>query len=92
MLVCGNTASMVDYVLTHTPSPSLSLPPTRFITNKPMLVCGNTASMVGETWLAPHFTVMGDRAVHYGQFDCSGPKVTSASSGGAGDCAGGACC
>nr|5EVJ_A Chain A, Arsenite methyltransferase [Chlamydomonas reinhardtii]5EVJ_B Chain B, Arsenite methyltransferase [Chlamydomonas reinhardtii] len=49
----------------------------RFVTNKPMLVAGNTASMVGESYLAPHFTIIGDRAVHYGQFDASGPKTTT---------------
>ncbi|GIL82518.1 hypothetical protein Vretifemale_11342 [Volvox reticuliferus] len=66
----------------------------RFVTNKPMLVCGNTASMVGETWLKPHFTVIGDRAVHFGQFDCGGPKAsgTPTASAGTGGCAGGACC
>ncbi|EFJ44058.1 hypothetical protein VOLCADRAFT_95757 [Volvox carteri f. nagariensis] len=78
------------------PAPLLCRPPPpSFVTNKPMLVCGNTASMVGETWLRPHFTVIGDRAVHFGQFDCSGPKVTAASpatSGLTGACAGGACC
>lgn len=35
-------------------------------TGKPFLVCGNTAAMLSETWLAPHFTVVGDRSVHYG--------------------------
>ncbi|GLC51856.1 hypothetical protein PLESTB_000555900 [Pleodorina starrii] len=67
----------------------------RFVANKPMLVCGNTASMVGETWLKPHFTVIGDRAVHFGQFDCSGPKPSASptnSAGTGGACAGGACC
>ncbi|GFR40368.1 hypothetical protein Agub_g916, partial [Astrephomene gubernaculifera] len=75
----------------------------RFVTRKPMLVCGNTASMVGETWLAPHFTVTGDRAMHFGQFDCcggNGPKPAAAigspaASGrgtGGGACAGAACC
>lgn len=46
----------------------------KFETNKPVLVCGNTASMLSETWLAPHFTVVGDRNVHYGAFPC-GPVV-----------------
>ncbi|KAG2439076.1 hypothetical protein HYH02_006603 [Chlamydomonas schloesseri] len=69
----------------------------KFVANKPMLVCGNTASMVGETWLAPHFTIIGDRAVHFGQFDCSGPKTTTGAGGSpsnsAGACGpGGACC
>lgn len=61
-----------------------------FVTNKPMLVCGNSASMVGESWLAKHFVITGNRDVHYGQFDCSGPAVTVSSSQA---CApGGACC
>ncbi|KXZ45692.1 hypothetical protein GPECTOR_51g677 [Gonium pectorale] len=71
----------------------------RFVTNKPMLVCGNTASMVGEAWLAPHFTVIGNRAVHFGQFDSPGPKASrggaAASPGDSGavaDRVGGACC
>ncbi|KAG2488760.1 hypothetical protein HYH03_012758 [Edaphochlamys debaryana] len=59
----------------------------RFVTNKPMLVCGNTASMVGETWLGSYFTVIGDRAVHFGQFDCgpspAGGAASPAPSGGA---------
>lgn len=43
----------------------------RLITGKPMLVCGNTAAMLGETRYAPHFTITGDRSVHYGPFECS---------------------
>ena len=43
----------------------------RFITGKPMLVCGNTAAMVQHTRLSSHFTVLGDRSVHFGPFDCS---------------------
>lgn len=38
-----------------------------FETNKPMLVCGNSASMISETWLFPHFKVIGDRSVHFGR-------------------------
>lgn len=30
------------------------------------LVCGNTASMLSETWLAPHFSVVGNRDTHFG--------------------------
>ena len=59
----------------------------RFITNKPMLVCGNTANMVGDTWLKPHFKVIGDMSTHYGLFDCS--PVNGISNG---DNVGGACC
>ncbi|KAI8471132.1 MAG: S-adenosyl-L-methionine-dependent methyltransferase [Monoraphidium minutum] len=33
-------------------------------------VCGNTASMVGDSWLSDHFTIIGDRSVHHGQFVC----------------------
>jgi len=54
-----------------------------FETNKPMLVCGNTASMVEETWLKKHFRVTGDRTVHYGAFDCSGPAPTTTAAPGA---------
>eukprot|EP00798_Chlamydomonas_sp_ICE-L_P010729 gene10729-17804_t len=70
----------------------------RFVKGKPMLVCGNSASMVGETWLAPHFEVTGNRDVHFGQFDCGGGAVpvgvsaAASAGGGAGDCATGACC
>lgn len=41
------------------------------ITNKPMLVCGNSGAMVGDTRFGKHFTVTGDKSVHYGSFDCS---------------------
>jgi len=42
-----------------------------FITNKPMLVCGNSGAMVDDTRFGKHFTVTGDKTVHYGSFDCS---------------------
>jgi len=57
-----------------------------FVTGKPMLVCGNTAAMIEETRFAPHFTVTGDKSVHYGPFDCS-----ESSTGGA-EASAGACC
>jgi len=41
-----------------------------FKTGKPVPVCGNTALMLQDTRLAGHFTVTGDRSVHYGPFDC----------------------
>lgn len=44
---------------------------------RPLLVCGNTASMLQESWLKPHFTIIGDRSVHYGQFNCSGGNSTT---------------
>lgn len=43
-----------------------------------MLVCGNTAAMCGQSWLAPHFEVVGDTNTHYGLFDCA-PAGPSAS-------------
>jgi arsenite methyltransferase len=46
-----------------------------FITGKPMLVCGNTAAMLEQTRFAAHFTVRGDRSVHFGAFPC-GPAAT----------------
>jgi SAM-dependent methyltransferase len=66
----------------------------RFETGRPMLVCGNPASMVGDSWLAPHFKIVGDRSVHFGLFDCApapgaglgAPVVVDAPA------AGGACC
>ncbi|OGQ96283.1 MAG: methyltransferase type 11 [Deltaproteobacteria bacterium RIFOXYD12_FULL_57_12] len=60
----------------------------RFITGKPMLVCGNTASMLQETRYAPHFTTNGNRATHFGVFDCA-PATAKAE---ANDGYGGACC
>ncbi|MBT4823279.1 MAG: methyltransferase domain-containing protein, partial [Lentisphaerae bacterium] len=54
----------------------------RLHTGKPMLVCGNTAAMVQETRYGAHFTVHGDRSVHYGAFEC-GPAAGKATVGGA---------
>jgi len=62
----------------------------RFITNKPMLVCGNTANMVGNSWLGPHFKVIGDMSTHYGLFDCSPVQPTVAADGT--PAVGGSCC
>lgn len=62
-----------------------------FEKGRPMLVCGNTASMVGESWLSKHFTVVGDRDVHYGLFDCSSPAPAAAASAN-GAAASGGCC
>lgn len=49
-----------------------------FQTGKPMLVCGNSAAMVQETRFGEHFSVTGDRSVHFGAFDC---EPASASGG-----------
>lgn len=62
----------------------------RFVSGKPMLVCGNTASMLQDTRYAPYFTIIGDRSVHYGAFDCAPASVKAHDS--EGNCSGGACC
>jgi len=59
-----------------------------FYTGKPMLVCGNSAAMVQETRFGRHFTVTGDRSVHFGAFPC-GPAPASAA---ADPCSGSSCC
>jgi arsenite methyltransferase len=59
-----------------------------FFTGKPMLVCGNTTAMVQETRFGKHFTVRGDRSVHFGAFPC-GPSPAASP---ADPCAGGSCC
>ncbi|KAL9651210.1 hypothetical protein ABK040_008281 [Willaertia magna] len=71
-----------------------------FETNKPALVCGNTASMLEETWLKNYFTIIGNRNVHFGAFDCSGSTVVNNSTGDNNSCGtsnnsacgGGKCC
>jgi len=63
-----------------------------FETNRPMLVCGNSASMVGESWLKPHFTIVGDTKTHYGLFDCSSPPPVSSGASDPTPSAGGSCC
>jgi len=60
-----------------------------FIAGKPMLVCGNTAAMIEDTRFGEHFTVYGDRSVHYGPFDCSPASVGSTREE---NSDGGACC
>lgn len=42
-----------------------------FEAGRPERVCGNTADMLSKTRFADHFTVQGDKAVHYGAFDCA---------------------
>ena len=59
----------------------------RFFMGKPMLVCGNTAAMIEESRYALAFSVVGDRSVHYGPFDCSGGGRTATPGAD-----GGACC
>lgn len=59
-----------------------------FKTGMPMLVCGNSAAMVEETRFGKYFTIIGDRSVHYGAFDCAPAESGAASS----DAAPGGCC
>ena len=66
-----------------------------FETKRPMLVCGNTASMLEDSWLSKHFKVVGDRSVHFGLFDCSGPETCQPEQEpglGAGVMGGASCC
>ena len=65
-----------------------------------MLVCGNTYAMLGETWLAPHFKLIGDRSQHFGLFPCglvtgstSGTKnISSSCEAETNSCGSGGCC
>lgn len=41
-------------------------------------VDGNTAAILGESWLAPHFELAGDRRVHYGRWRSASPAGVSA--------------
>ena len=43
----------------------------RFEAGRCVPVCGNTADMIAQTRYGPHFEVIGDKAVHYGLFDCA---------------------
>ena len=52
-----------------------------FETGRPERVCGNTAAMLAGTRLAHHFDVVGDRAVHFGEYPC-GPTLAGGSSQG----------
>lgn len=57
-----------------------------FEAGRPMLVCGNTAAMLGETRLARHFRIDGDRSTHFGLFPCGGSGAASDGGGTAGSC------
>ncbi|HIJ83509.1 MAG: Methyltransferase type 11 [Magnetococcales bacterium] len=43
----------------------------RLLTGKPVPVSGNTAAILQETRYQTHFTVLGDRSVHFGPFQSS---------------------
>lgn len=61
----------------------------RFLTGKSMLVCGNTASMIQNTRFSKHFSIMGDRSIHFGPFGCTSVESKYSDRDG---CLGGACC
>eukprot|EP00041_Stephanoeca_diplocostata_P032412 m.1037392 g.1037392 ORF g.1037392 m.1037392 type:complete len:427 (+) comp24143_c0_seq9:2498-3778(+) len=63
-----------------------------FETGRPMLVCGNTAAMVGDSWLRPHFNVVGDRSHHYGLFACGPEPATPSPASQNSAPTGGGCC
>eukprot|EP00823_Brevimastigomonas_motovehiculus_P006102 TRINITY_DN483_c0_g1_i1.p1 TRINITY_DN483_c0_g1~~TRINITY_DN483_c0_g1_i1.p1 ORF type:complete len:461 (+),score=153.32 TRINITY_DN483_c0_g1_i1:61-1443(+) len=39
-----------------------------FVTSKPMLVSANTAEILSKSWLAPFFSVFGEKKTHFGPF------------------------
>jgi len=56
-----------------------------FETDRPMLVCGNTADMLAGRRYAAHFRVVGDKATHFGLFEC-GPMGGFPNAAAAGPC------
>ncbi|MFP8904977.1 methyltransferase domain-containing protein [Streptomyces atacamensis] len=58
----------------------------RFPAGKPVPVCGNTADMLSATRYASHFTVTGDRSVHFGLFPCAPAAPGTSGGGGAAAC------
>lgn len=57
-----------------------------FETGRAYSVCGNTAMMLAETWLGPHFRIVGDKNVHYGSYGACGSAARSGGCGQAGEC------
>lgn len=57
-----------------------------FETGKPLRVCGNTADMLTATRYAPHFRVCGEKAAHFGLFDCGSGNPTAPAQSGAAPC------
>lgn len=43
-----------------------------FEAGRPERVCGNTADMLSATRLGEHFAISGEKATHFGLFDCAG--------------------
>ena len=55
----------------------------RFETGRPLLVCGNTADMLARSRYAPHFAIVGDKATHFGLFDCAPAPAAEGQTSGA---------
>ncbi|MFZ2235427.1 MAG: methyltransferase domain-containing protein [Dokdonella sp.] len=53
----------------------------RFETGRAMLVCGNTFDMLAQSRYAPHFHLVGNKATHYGLFDCAPVAATATGAG-----------
>lgn len=77
--VCEDYGQVATYLGTITDQPHRFVLDDHhaFITGKPMLVCGNTAAMVGTSRLGRHFRVDGNRATHFGRFECTPPAITT---------------
>jgi len=55
-----------------------------FETGRPLRVCGNTADMLANSRYGEHFRILGDKATHFGLFDCgSTPTAESGKAEGA---------
>jgi len=58
----------------------------RFEIDRPMLVCGNTADMIAQSRFASYFQIIGEKATHYGIFDCAPDAGNSANASSSGAC------
>lgn len=62
--VATYTGSIAEYPFEYTLDDAYT-----FEKDRPVRVGGNTAAILRESWLSRHFTVAGDRSVHFGPFD-----------------------
>ncbi|MBX2814157.1 MAG: methyltransferase domain-containing protein [Myxococcales bacterium] len=51
-----------------------------FELGRPERVCGNTAAMLVDTRYGAHFTLVGDKSIHYGEFPCGDTIAQQSSS------------
>lgn len=61
----GQTATYKGSIISQSSSYALDAFHT-FKAGDTVAVCGNIATMLGQSWLAPHFTVSGDKVAHKG--------------------------